>query len=110
MSKDEGSQPPSLDSVMNRLEKLKQTQKQDAAPVAPTGDAARAAIDFASACAAGSVLGYGLDYWLGTTPWCLLVGLFFGFAAGVKLLFDGEKREAKRRAKAPATNETTTKD
>ncbi|MEP1231068.1 MAG: AtpZ/AtpI family protein [Litorimonas sp.] len=32
----------------------------------------------------GAGLGYGLDKLFGTNPWILLVGLGFGFAAGIK--------------------------
>jgi ATP synthase protein I len=27
-------------------------------------------------------IGYGLDRWLGTSPWCLLGGLIFGIVVG----------------------------
>ena len=30
----------------------------------------------------GFAMGYGLDYWLGTHPWCKLVMLFVGIGAG----------------------------
>jgi F0F1-type ATP synthase assembly protein I len=104
MSKDEEKQPASLDSVMRQLDALKQTAKVESTPNVPTGDAARGAIDFASASAVGCVLGYGLDYWQGTSPWGLLGGLFIGVAAGLKMLLTLEAREAKKRA----ANETTT--
>ena len=32
----------------------------------------------------GTGLGYGLDYWLGTFPWCSGAGLIFGIAAGFR--------------------------
>jgi ATP synthase protein I len=32
--------------------------------------------------AVGFAIGYGLDYWLGTNPWCKLAFLFIGIAAG----------------------------
>lgn len=103
MSKDEESAPPSLDSVMHRLDALKHTRKQDSQPIAPPGDAARAAIDFASASAVGCVLGYGLDYWLGTTPWGLIGGLIIGCLAGFRLLMAAEARANKARAEAENT-------
>ncbi len=31
----------------------------------------------------GAGIGWGLDYWLGTTPWGLIVFVLLGFAAGV---------------------------
>ena len=35
----------------------------------------------------GMGLGYGLDVLLGTKPWCLFIGLGFGFAAGIRTVF-----------------------
>lgn len=109
MSKDEGNTPPSLDSVMRQLDALKQSTKADSQAPAPTGDAARAAIDFASATAAGCVLGYGLDAWVGTSPWGLIGGLFLGCATGFKLMLQLEAREnRKRAAQAKATEQKMT--
>jgi len=34
----------------------------------------------------GVGLGYAFDRWLGTQPWGLLVGMGFGFAAGIKMV------------------------
>ena len=42
----------------------------------------RLASEFTSAILVGGLLGYGLDFLLNTSPWCLFVGLGFGFAAG----------------------------
>lgn len=35
----------------------------------------------------GSAVGYGLDYWLGTSPWLFLIGFFMGVAAGMLSVF-----------------------
>lgn len=43
----------------------------------------RMASEFVSAILVGALLGLGLDNWLKTTPWFLLLGLGIGFAAGV---------------------------
>ena len=32
----------------------------------------------------GMALGYGLDQWLGTKPWLMLLFLFLGFSAGLR--------------------------
>lgn len=39
--------------------------------------------EFASAILVGALLGYGIDYLAGSSPWGLMIGLGFGFAAGV---------------------------
>lgn len=87
MSKDPESTPPSVESVLQKMESLKQSVKEDSTPVTPSGDAAKLAIDFASATGVGCLLGYGLDWWLGISPWGLIGGLFVGCAAGAKLMF-----------------------
>jgi F0F1-type ATP synthase assembly protein I len=35
----------------------------------------------------GVFAGHGLDRWLGTAPWCLLVGVLLGMAAGFLAFF-----------------------
>lgn len=43
----------------------------------------------------GTGLGYGLDRLFGTSPWILLVGMGFGFAAGIKsVLRTADKMDA----------------
>jgi len=43
----------------------------------------------------GTGLGYGLDKLFGTKPWILLIGLGFGFAAGIRsVLRTAEKMDA----------------
>ncbi|MFQ5949398.1 MAG: AtpZ/AtpI family protein [Nitrospiria bacterium] len=39
-------------------------------------------IEMAVAVLIGAWGGHGLDEWLGTTPWLLLIGFIFGAAAG----------------------------
>ena len=38
--------------------------------------------DFVSGVVVGTVLGYGVDWLLGSLPWGLIVGMILGFAAG----------------------------
>jgi len=43
----------------------------------------RVGVELISAVAVGTVIGWGLDYWLGTRPWLMLVFIILGGAAGV---------------------------
>ena len=51
------------------------------------GMAWRLSTELVVAVLVGTGLGYGLDYLLETRPWFLLVGLGFGFAAGIMSVF-----------------------
>lgn len=95
---DQPREEPSLDTLNKHLEALKKTQASETKS-APTGDAARAAIDFASATAVGSLLGYAVDQWQGWSPWGLLTGLALGCASGLKLMLHAEALRAKRAEK-----------
>jgi ATP synthase protein I len=39
--------------------------------------------EFGAAVLVGAGLGYGVDYWVHTGPWGLIIGLTAGFAAGI---------------------------
>jgi len=47
-----------------------------------SGLAYAAAFSFFAAVVAGLLLGWLLDRWLGTSPWCLVAGIVLGGAAG----------------------------
>jgi ATP synthase protein I len=47
------------------------------------GLAARMVVELVAGVAVGSAIGYGLDRWLGTRPWLMVVFLFLGAAASV---------------------------
>ena len=49
---------------------------------AALGRAFRMSTEFMAGIIAGGGLGWVLDHWLGTSPWCLIVFLMLGFAAG----------------------------
>ena len=44
--------------------------------------ASRVGLELVAATLLGAGLGYGLDRWLGTGPWLLVVGVVLGAAAG----------------------------
>jgi ATP synthase protein I len=87
MSTENEQKQPSLEALNKQLDAVKKLKPDSAPTTKVSGDAARAAIDFASATAVGIVLGYGFDAWQHTSPWGLLMGLFIGFAAGIILIF-----------------------
>ena len=43
----------------------------------------RMSSELVGAIVVGGLIGYGLDRWLGTTPWLFLVFFVLGFAAGI---------------------------
>ncbi len=49
--------------------------------------AARVGVEMVAATVVGAGLGYGLDHWLGTAPWLLIVGVFLGATAGILAIF-----------------------
>lgn len=51
------------------------------------GVLASAGITVVVATAGGTLLGYFLDRWLGTSPWLTLIGLGLGIATGFRELF-----------------------
>jgi ATP synthase protein I len=54
-----------------------------AADASSLAGALRLAGEFVAGVVVGSLLGWGVDYALGTSPWGLIVLLLLGFAAGV---------------------------
>ena len=44
--------------------------------------ASRVGLELVAATVLGAGLGYGLDRWLGTGPWLVVVGVVLGAAAG----------------------------
>lgn len=51
------------------------------------GFALRVGTELVAATIVGLAIGYGLDYWLGTSPWLMIVFLFFGGAAGISNVY-----------------------
>ena len=77
---------PSLDELQAKIDKIKKPEPTYSAP-SSRGDlsqAVRLVIDLSAGVAVGSIFGYMLDKWLNSLPLFMLIGLFFGVAAGVK--------------------------
>lgn len=57
-------------------------------------------LEMAVSVVIGTLGGYGLDRWLGTTPWFLLIGFVFGAAAGllniIRLAVSEERKNEKK--------------
>lgn len=85
-----------LDDFSERLEKARAAREETGPPRsgAAWGKAMRASTDLLAGFLVGGLIGYGLDYWLETSPWLLLVGLGLGFAAGLRNVARGLKNDA----------------
>lgn len=51
------------------------------------GFALRLGTELVAAIIVGVAIGYGLDYWLGTKPWLMIVFVFLGGAAGISNVY-----------------------
>lgn len=108
MRTDDEQTQAKLEALTKHLAEVKRFEPTSNPNAKPRGDAARAAIDFASATTVGTLLGFGLDAWQNTSPWGLLGGLFLGTAAGVKQMLAAEKRRAlTEQKKTNATKQDT---
>ena len=79
-----------LSELGGRLDKIKAQREADAhadldADMGGRGMAygMRMAAELVGAVIAGGAIGWGLDRWLGSTPWLFLLFFVLGFAAGV---------------------------
>ncbi len=108
-SDNEGSIPATERAEIKRRvddldRKLDQVRADDAAEakirdVASKGSGSRGmaqglrmASELVAAVIIGGLIGYGLDYFLGTRPWLFLAFFFLGFAAGVMNVLRAYKR------------------
>lgn len=89
-----------LDRRLKQARKTDQTgDRQSEKRGAALGFGFKIAVDLVCAIAVGFGIGYFLDWWLGTSPWFLLVMLPFGMAAGILNVVRAAKiEEARRRA------------
>ena len=79
--------PPSFEERL-RAAQSRQVPKSMPIPGAGSGTGAmgvglRVGIELVSALAVAVLIGYGLDRWLGTRPWLMIVFILLGGAAGV---------------------------
>ncbi len=49
--------------------------------------AARIGVELVVTTVVGAFLGYLLDFWLGTRPWLMVVGVLLGAAAGFRSIY-----------------------
>lgn len=85
-----GEQPPPLDGLGKRLAAAHEARARREGEgssglgleAKSYGFAIRLSIELVSTLAVGVFLGWGLDRWLGTAPWFLVVMFFLGAAAG----------------------------
>ncbi|MBV9836459.1 MAG: AtpZ/AtpI family protein [Alphaproteobacteria bacterium] len=84
--------PTSLEELDARVTAARAAQEQrpgakrpdsKAPPTSGLGIAVRIGTELVAALAVGVGVGYGLDLWLGTKPWLMVVFFFLGSATGM---------------------------
>ena len=90
-------QPPSLDEFSKRLDAVRgdpEAREPPRAGMGPAlGRALRVSSELLAALFVGALLGWGLDRLTGLQPLFLLLGMLFGFAAGVRNLYRAMRRD-----------------
>jgi F0F1-type ATP synthase assembly protein I len=87
--------PQKIESISKNLEALKASRGSEKTTLAkPSSAASKAAVDFFSATAVCSLLGYGVDYLLNSSPWGLIIGLLAGTGVGAKLMMNAMSKDA----------------
>ena len=96
---------PDLNRLAAKISALRaQVRKPRTTPSRAESDAVRIVSDFVASAIVGAGMGYGLDRWLETKPWGLVIGLMLGSAAGFRLMWQREQNA--RRASHGAKNDT----
>jgi ATP synthase protein I len=73
-----------LDAKLKAANARRPQEKEYVSSSSALGMAWRLSTELIVSVLVGTALGYGLDKFFGTSPWILLVGMGFGFAAGIK--------------------------
>jgi len=87
--RDPGPSGPPLKDLKARIARVREREdaaeakRQGRANLSGSGVVLRVGIELAGTLAVGVAIGWGLDRWLGTGPWLLVVFFFLGAAAGV---------------------------
>ena len=78
---------PPEDDLSNLRRRVAKARGEGSSTSRPPDSAASLAMrfggEFGAAILVGALLGYGVDYFLHSNPWGLIIGLVLGFAAGV---------------------------
>jgi len=87
---DEKDSPPSLDSLADRVKRARGDDKDkrradlgSGMPGSAMGLAFRVGVELVAGVVVGAAIGYGLDQWLGTAPWMLILFFFLGAGGGM---------------------------
>lgn len=83
-----------LDALKQRLESARKPAPSADGSHRPVSYGMRIGVDLVSGVMVGTLVGYGLDYWLNTMPAFLLIGMGFGTAAGVRLMMETARKAA----------------
>jgi ATP synthase protein I len=100
---------PSLESLQERIDTIKEATEPKSGVHASHGDlsqAMRISIDLVAGVAMGLVCGYFLDNWIGSTPWFMVAGLFLGMAAGFRNMVRNVAEMNKRLSESTTTHDT----
>ena len=92
---DKAAKPKSLEDLDARLKKARREGRstargpasEPAEHASALGVAWRISIELAVAIGVCGAIGFGLDRWLDTAPWLMLVFLILGFAAGIRNVY-----------------------
>lgn len=87
----ENNSPPSPNDLDARLRKARARQAKasgdgkggGAGAMSGLGMAVKIGVEMVSALIVGVGIGWGLDWWLGTGPWLMIVFFFLGSGAGI---------------------------
>ena len=83
----------SKDDLAERLEKARKASQPPekkggiSDPSSGVGMAMRIGTEMVASLIVGLAIGYGLDQWLGTRPWLMIVFFFLGSAAGMMSVY-----------------------
>jgi len=83
-----------FDARLRRTQQARQQPDVNAGRSSAMGIAFRLSTELVAGVFVGGAIGLGLDRWLGTDPWFMLVFFFLGVAAGILNVFRTAKQLA----------------